>query len=220
MPPTLSTNEIRALGCLIEKSVTTPDVYPLSLNALTTACNQKSNREPVLQLSETDVQSAIDSLVEKTLARPDRGSSRVARYAHRVDDRLFGELAFSGEELAVICLLLLRGPQTAGELRSRSNRLFAFSGIEQVEAVLDGLSTRDDGPYVVALAREPGRREIRHRHCFSDPAERTEAPTAAPVESRADQEAATGSLSERVKALEARVEELSALVDELINQSD
>ena len=167
----LTPPESRVIGCLIEKEITTPAQYPLSLSALTTACNQKSSREPVMQLSDTQVQQIVDGLIKKHLIS-DRGGfgSRVTKYQHRFANVGFGSLEFSPQEIGILCLLLLRGPQTPGELRSRSNRLCQFEDVSETEAVLQGLIERRDGPFVVRLAREPGRREVRYAHLFGDDA--------------------------------------------------
>ena len=164
--------ESRVVGCLIEKEITTPAQYPLSLSALTAACNQKSSREPVMQLSDTEVQQIVDGLIRKHLVS-DRGGfgSRVTKYQHRFANVGFGSLEFSAQEIGILCLLLLRGPQTPGELRSRSNRLCQFDDVSETEAVLQGLIERRDGPFVVRLAREPGRRELRYAHLCGDDAE-------------------------------------------------
>jgi len=166
----LTPSEARVIGCLIEKEITTPAQYPLSLVALKTACNQKSNREPVMQLGDTEMQQVVDGLIKKHLVS-DRGGfgSRVTKYQHRFANVGFGSLEFSAQEMGVICLLLLRGPQTPGELRSRSNRLSRFDDVGETEAVLQGLAERKDGPFVVQLARQPGRREARYAHLFGDP---------------------------------------------------
>jgi hypothetical protein len=166
----LTQPEARVIGCLIEKEITTPAQYPLSLSALTTACNQKSSREPVMQMTDTEVQAIVDDLIKKHLVS-NRGSfgSRVTKYQHRFANVGFGSLEFSDQELGILCLLLLRGPQTPGELRGRSNRLCQFTDADETEAVLQNLASRSDGPFVVRLAREPGRREVRYAHLFSDP---------------------------------------------------
>lgn len=166
----LTPPEARVIGCLIEKEITTPAAYPLSLSALTAACNQKSSREPVMQLSDMEVQQIVDGLIRKHLVS-DRGGfgSRVTKYKHRFANVGFGSLEFSPQEMGILCLLLLRGPQTPGELRSRSNRLCKFDDVSETEAVLQGLVERSDGPFVVRLTREPGRREMRYAHLFGDP---------------------------------------------------
>jgi len=157
--------EARVLGSLIEKEATTPDYYPLSLNGVINACNQKSNRDPVMGLGETETLEALDGLVSKRLAR-DRtaAGSRVTKYGHRLSGTLGLTREFSREEIAVLCVLMLRGAQTVGEIRGRSQRLCPFENLGQVDATLSGLMTRDDGPYVTKLAREPGRKEARYAH--------------------------------------------------------
>jgi uncharacterized protein YceH (UPF0502 family) len=164
----LSATEARVIGCLIEKEVTTPEQYPLSLNALANACNQKSNRDPVLELDEATVQQTLDQLTKKFLISEHGGfGSRVPKYQHRFCNTEYGTLKFSPQELGIICELLLRGPQTPGELRSRANRLCPLKDVTEVEAALDSLSRREDGPFVARLPREPGKRESRFAHLFS-----------------------------------------------------
>jgi uncharacterized protein YceH (UPF0502 family) len=158
----------RVIGCLIEKQITTPDQYPLSLNALVNACNQKSNRDPVMELDEAIVQHTIDDLAKKHLVVERSGfGSRVPKYQHRFCNTEFGTLKLDSQELAVVCELLLRGAQTPGELRSRASRMAAFSDVSEVEATLSRLGEREGGPLVTRLAREPGRRESRYAHLFS-----------------------------------------------------
>src|SRR5271154_6546371 len=131
-------NEARVIGCLIEKEITTPDQYPLSLNALTNACNQKTNRDPVLELSEATVQQAVDSLMKKYMVSDKSAGygGRVTKYKHRFCNTEFGSVKFSPQELGILCVLLLRGPQSPGELRTRTNRLCEFTHSEQVDATL------------------------------------------------------------------------------------
>ena len=163
----LSFEQTRVIGALIEKEITTPDQYPLSLNSLTQACNQKSNREPVVNFSELDVQQVLDELSAKGLMFDDAGAGgRVARYKHRFCNTQFGDLQLSEQELGIICVLFLRGPQTPGELRTRTNRLCSFASVQQVEQVLENLMQRDDA-LVCRLAKEPGKREARYAHLFS-----------------------------------------------------
>lgn len=164
----LTAIEARVIGCLIEKQITTPDQYPLSLNALVNACNQKSNRDPVLELEERTVQQTVDDLGRKHFVVERSGfGSRVPKYQHRFCNTEYGTLKLDPQELAIVCELLLRGPQTPGELRGRASRMAPFSDVSEVEAALTRLSERDDGPFVVRLAREPGRRESRYAHLFS-----------------------------------------------------
>lgn len=168
MDMTLTLHEARVIGCLIEKEITTPDQYPLSVNALTNACNQKSNREPVMALDDSTVQQTLDELIKKRLVLDKSGfGSRVVKYQHRFCNSEFGSLKFSQQELGIICVLLLRGPQTPGELRTRTNRLCKFVDVHEVESTLAQLMERDEGPFVVRLPREAGKRELRYAHLFS-----------------------------------------------------
>jgi hypothetical protein len=160
--------EARVIGSLIEKEITTPDQYPLSLCALTHACNQKSSREPVMQLSEQEVQEIVDELVKKHLISNRSGfGSRVTKYQHRFCNVGFGSLEFSSQALGILCVLLLRGPQTPGELRTRTNRLCDFTDVHETESVLQQLASREDGPFVAKLEREPGKRESRYIQLFT-----------------------------------------------------
>jgi uncharacterized protein YceH (UPF0502 family) len=164
----LSPIEARVVGCLIEKQITTPDQYPLSLNALVNACNQKSNRDPVMSADEEAIQISVDHLIRKHLVIEKSGfGSRVPKYQHRFCNTEFGPLKFTPQELAIVCELLVRGPQTPGELRTRAARMASFSDVGQVETALESLSSRADGPFVVRLPREPGRRDSRYAHLFS-----------------------------------------------------
>ncbi|MBN5318551.1 YceH family protein [Serratia marcescens] len=204
----LNAKEARVIGCLLEKQVTTPEQYPLSLNAITLACNQKTNREPVMDLSESEVQQLLDLLLRKHFLRTLSGfGNRVVKYEQRFCNSEFGQLKLSPAELAVIATLLLRGAQTPGELRTRTNRMHEFNDVSEVEQVLQQLATREDGPFVVRLAREPGKRESRFMHLFSGQID--EAPAA--LESEDD-----GDLSARVSALENEVSELKRLVQHLL----
>jgi uncharacterized protein YceH (UPF0502 family) len=212
-------NEARVIGCLIEKEITTPDQYPLSLNALTNACNQKTNREPVLELSETEVQQSVDSLMKKYMVSDKSAGygGRVTKYKHRFCNTEFGSLKFTKQELGIICVMLLRGPQTPGELRSRTNRLCEFADAEEVEAALRGLMSREDGPFIARLARAPGARESRYAHLFSGSIESAAEPEAAqPTGVAGDPSApASATLSQRVTALEEIVADLRAKIDGL-----
>ncbi|MEN8166147.1 MAG: DUF480 domain-containing protein [Pseudomonadota bacterium] len=211
--------EARVIGSLIEKEITTPDQYPLSLSALSHACNQKSSRDPVMQLSEVEVQELVDELVKKHLVSDRSGfGSRVTKYQHRFCNVGFGSLELSAQELGVLCVLLLRGPQTPGELRTRTNRLCHFSDVQETEATLQQLMEREDGPFVARLAREPGKRESRYAQLFSGDVET--ALTHAELEDnlavkgqdqpqRIEQlETLLLELQERLDALEVRVEQL------------
>jgi len=155
--------ETRVLGSLIEKDITTPDYYPLSLNALVNACNQKNNREPVMALDEDSVTHALATLQEKRLAGPASGAdSRVTKYEHRLQE-VFN---FDRREIAILCVLLLRGPQTPGELRSRTERMYRFETLDDVISTLDRLSQRDP-PLAAVLPRQPGTKESRYMHLFA-----------------------------------------------------
>ena len=166
----LSPIEIRILGCLIEKEATTPDVYPLTLNSLLTACNQKSSREPVMQLTAEDVMPALDNLIDKTLVSTWKaGHNRMAKYQHKLRHRVSDKLNFSGPELAVLSVLFLRGPQTVGEIRVRCQRIHEFESLDAVTSILCGLAENPDGPYVTLLPRQEGRKESRYAHLFCEP---------------------------------------------------
>ena len=164
----LSAAEARVIGCLIEKQITTPDQYPLSLNALTNACNQKSNRDPLMTLDEPSVQHVVDTLARRHFIMEKSGfGSRVPKYQQLFCNSEFGPLKFTPQELAILCELLLRGPQTPGELRTRASRMAPLTDAGIVEAVLETLAGRADGPFVMRLPREPGRRDARYAHLFS-----------------------------------------------------
>jgi uncharacterized protein YceH (UPF0502 family) len=200
----LTPTEARLIGCLIEKQHTTPEQYPLSLNALTNACNQKSSRAPVMALDEAAVQDTIDALVRKRYIIEKSGfGSRVTKYQHRFCNTEFGALTFSEQELGIVCILLLRGPQTPGELRTRTERLCKFQDIHEVESTLDQLVQRDDGPFVVKLPREPGKREIRYAHLFGGAVEIPE--VAAPAHPEPDR---AGMDVDRITELEQLVKQL------------
>jgi len=209
MPIELTANEARVIGCLIEKQIATPDQYPLSLNALTNACNQKSNRHPVLALEEREVQAVVDGLMRRQLVLEKSGfGSRVPKYQHLFCNTQFGSLKFSPQGTAIVCELLLRGPQTPGELRTHAARLAPLHDVSEVETELEELATRPDGPFVARLTREPGRRESRYMHLFSG-----EAPPFVEDElrpSRAAPASAAGASAdaERIATLEATVAEL------------
>lgn len=157
--------ELRILGVLIEKQMATPDYYPLTLNAMINACNQKTNREPVMNLDETTVQEAVDRLRNQRLVWQIRThGSRIPKYRHNMED----VAQFSDRELAVLCVLFLRGPQTAGELRQRTVRLAEFHALPAVEHTLQKLAEREDEPFVMQLARRPGQKENRYIHLFAN----------------------------------------------------
>jgi uncharacterized protein len=211
METILSDIEARILGCLVEKQVTTPEYYPLTLNALTLACNQKNNRYPVTNFSEDQVAQAVETLREKNLIYVFYGStSRVPKYKHVMPEVLH----LSHGELAVLCVLMLRGPQTPGELRSHGGRLHEFSSLDEIEQTLNQLITREPNPLVVRLSRQPGQKELRFMHLLSGEvvdlvANGEASPASAPRRS---------SSNDQVLRLEQRVDELAALVEDLRSQ--
>jgi len=218
MPVELTAHEARVIGCLIEKQIATPDQYPLSLNALVNACNQKSNRHPVLELDEREVQAVVDGLMKRQLVLEKSGfGSRVPKYQHLFCNTQFGSLKFSPQGTAVVCELLLRGPQTPGELRTHAGRLAPLKDVSEVEAELEDLMTRPDGPFVAKLPREPGRRESRYMQLFSGEAP----PPSDEAAGATDQSARTdaGSLADRVAALEAEVARLQQAIESLKHPS-
>ncbi len=209
----LSGVELRIIGVLIEKEVTTPDQYPLSLNALVNACNQKSNRQPVLSLDESEVLTAVDDLRKKHLVLEKSGfGSRVAKYQHRFCNTEFSDLKLSDQQKAILCELFLRGPQTPGELRARASRMAEFASVTDVESDLDQMMNREEAPLVRRLAREPGKRESRYAHLFGGDLEDSEAPVA--VEPQGVPPAAMG--EDRIVQLEAQVLNLEAALSELL----
>ena len=165
---TLSAEQCRIIGVMLEKETTTPEQYPLSLNGITAGCNQKSNREPVMSLAESDVQNLVDELVQTNQLMVDqKASTRVNKYFHRFCDTEFGSLKFTPQQRAIICVLFLRGPQTPGELRTRTNRLADFTNVSEVESTLTQLQDINGQTLVKKLDREPGKRESRYVHLFS-----------------------------------------------------
>ncbi|KQA16713.1 YceH family protein [Vibrio metoecus] len=208
----LSPLEARVIGCLIEKEVTTPDHYPLTLNSLTTACNQKSNREPVLNLSEAEVQDTVEALIARRLVSDESSfNSRTSKYQHRFCNTEFGDLKLNEQELGLVCCLLLRGAQTPGELRTRTNRLCNFSDVKETEAVLDRLTNRDSGALVVKLPREPGKRESRYHHLFCGDVDMSAFASSSENENVASSQLAE--LEQEVAALREEVAELRALIE-------
>ena len=209
----LTANECRVIGCLLEKSVTTPDQYPLTLNALTNACNQKSARDPVMSLTQGAVQNTVRLLEEQHLLRVEDNFKRgTEKYSHRFCNTSFSELQLDTAQYAIVCLLLLRGPQTPGELRARSGRLHEFAENGEVVVALDSMIDREGDPLVVKLPRTPGRKDSEYMHLFSGDidvgAYAEEAAAAAPA-SRSDR---LGELEQRVAELEAEVAELKQLL--------
>lgn len=196
--------EVRVLGSLIEKDITTPDYYPLSLNALVNACNQKNNRDPVMSVDEDAVRQGLSSLQEKRLAGPAGGAdSRVTKYEHRLQE-VFN---FDRREIAIVCVLLLRGPQTPGELRGRAERMYPFETLEDVDSTLQRLMEREP-PLAAALARQPGTKESRYMHLFSgEPSEATVRPPTRTAPGESD--------TSRIQALENELSSLRSQVSEL-----
>ena len=215
----LTALEARVIGCLIEKQITTPDQYPLSLNALTLACNQKSNRDPMMNLDDAAVQATIDALSKKHLVIEKSGfGSRVPKYQHRFCNTEFGTLKFTPQELAILCELMLRGSQTPGELRSRASRMAPFADVTEVETALRSLSTREDGPFVVRLAREPGRRDSAYAQLFTGPVANVagdDEPAYVASTSAGLSGAAMSGGASRLDRLEQEVKDLRAELDSL-----
>lgn len=207
----LTAVEARVVGSLMEKQVTTPEQYPMSVNGVVTACNQKTNREPVMDLKEHDVQETLDTLVKRHFLRTVSGfGNRVTKYEQRFCNSEFGDLKLSAAEVAVVTILLLRGAQTPGELRSRAGRMFEFSDMAQVEATLENLANREDGPFVVRLPREPGKRESRYMHLFSGEVDASQTISSESVAAPGDD------LTARVEQLENEVAELKQRLDSLL----
>ena len=224
LEPALTDIEVRILGSLIEKEVTTPDNYPLSLNALTAACNQTSNRDPIMQLEESAISESIVALRRRSLVRAIQPSgSRVTKYSH-----LLGEaLNLDARELAVLDVLMLRGPQTAGELNARTGRLAEFADIAQIETTLEGLSTRQPAALVLKLPRRAGQKEMRYAHLLggtpaqSDVEESSESMTPAPRRTASAGAADVGQiamLEQAVEDLKSEVAKLRAQFEEFRSQ--
>lgn len=204
MSMTINETEARILGSLVEKQLTTPEYYPLTLNALTAACNQKSNRDPVMSLGETEILAAIDSLRDKNLVYLYYGStSRTVKYKHMLPN----VFELDAAAVAILTLLLLRGPQTTGEMRGRADRLHEFAGIGEVQETLDLLAHREE-PLVVKLERQPGQKEPRYAHLLSGEIDVSQ------INFATEKPAASGS-SERIEKLEGDVERLNTEVSEL-----
>lgn len=214
----LSPEELRVLGSLVEKASTTPEQYPLSVNALRNACNQKSSRDPVMELDESGVREAITSLTRRGLVKMGSGyGGRVSKFAHRFGEAASG-LELGDDQVAVLCVLFLRGPQTPGELRARTQRLHEFADTAAVEAVLERIEQHAEGPLVRRLERQPGKREHRYVHCFGAQSGQSEAEAAvaasAPVPASASRSAG-GDLDARVAALEQELCEVRKRLDRL-----
>lgn len=211
--------EARVLGCLIEKELTTPDYYPLTLNSLTVACNQKSNRFPVMSVDDTDAARALDHLRTKHLAREVHlAGSRTPKYEHKADE----EWELTGQEIAVLCALLLRGPQTPGELRTRTGRMFAFQTLGEVEETLHKLEDHGQGNFVVELPRQPGHKENRFMHLLSGEPVFESTPAVigaepAMLQVRAENER-IAALEEAIQVLQDQLSELEASFEKFKSQ--
>lgn len=207
--PVLSQAEARVLGVLVEKQRTVPDTYPLTLNALVAGCNQKTSREPILALSDTEVQEALDALKSRSMVIETSGG-RVMRYAHNVERAL----ALPAQSVAVLAALFLRGPQTAGELRINAERMHRFADISTVDAFLDELAERQDGALVVEVPRTPGTRETRWMQLLTGPAPAAATPNA-PAETHSSASADPAALTREVSALREEVAALRAEIEAL-----
>ena len=216
----LTAKQARVIGVLLEKEVTTPDQYPLSLNGLTNGCNQKSSREPVMNLSESEVQEVLDELREKKLTFQQSGAtSRVVKYRHRFCNTEFSDLQFNPQQKAIMCVLLLRGPQTPGELRTRTNRLAEFANVDEVEAALEAMKDLRGEQLVMQFSREPGKRECRYDQMLTEQAlvqaatsDFQDSVSSAPNTQPSAQQ---GNMHERMAMLEQQVSDLSQQVVEL-----
>src|SRR5215510_12065675 len=212
MPTILTEVELRVLGSLVEKQITTPEYYPLTLNSLTLACNQKNNRNPITSYDESTVGQALESLREKNLAYVFYGStSRVPKYKHVMPEVMH----LSPAELAIMGVLMLRGAQTPGELRGNGSRLYQFSGLEEVEQTLNGLMSHDPDPLVVRLPRQQGQKEVRFAHLLSGTIDVESLAEADPV-----RRSSRNSNEDRVQRLEEEVATLRAEITNLQNQFD
>jgi uncharacterized protein YceH (UPF0502 family) len=209
--PNLNANEARVIGCLMEKSVVTPDQYPLTLNGLTNACNQKSSRNPVMSLEQGMVQRTVRDLQVKHLVRLEENFKRgVEKYAQRFCNTPFGDYKFDPPQFAIVCLLLLRGPQTPGELRARSGRLHTFADNAAVVDALTGLLEWEGTPLVVKLPRTPGRKDAEYMHLFCGPVdvEAHASQAQAAMATGTSERVSVSELAQRVSSLEAEVAEL------------
>jgi uncharacterized protein YceH (UPF0502 family) len=209
MAPNLSTLEARVLGVLVEKQRAVPDTYPLSLNALTAGCNQKTSRDPIMEVTEAEVQATVDSLRHASLVIESSGG-RVMRYAHNLERAL----DLPGPAVALLAVLMLRGPQTSGELRINSDRLHRFADISAVEGYLNELAARPSGGLVVELARAPGARETRWAHLLSG-APATAAPDGGTTTVRDDVPPEAIALAARLAQIEAEIDDLRRTIAEL-----
>ncbi|MFV2056930.1 MAG: YceH family protein [Thiohalomonadales bacterium] len=212
----LTQYQARIIGCLLEKETTTPEQYPLSLNSLTNACNQKSNREPVLCLEETTVQVVLDELTKARLVVEKTGfGSRISKYQQRFCNTELGNVQLTEQERAIVCVMLLRGPQTPGELRGRTARLAKFNDMQEIESVLQQLMQRPDGPYVCRLARVPGKREVRYAHLFADEVIQ---PDTVDNDGPPNNNISNSPIDSRIDALEQRLDKMQLEMENLQQQ--
>jgi uncharacterized protein len=210
----LNDSEVRILACLIEKEMTTPEYYPLSLNSLTNACSQKSNRNPIVYYDETAVARGLDSLQEKGLVRKTlTAGSRITKYLHSILD-LFD---LSSQEMAILCEVMLRGPQTVGEIRSHTERIYIFKNLEEVEYTLHGLAEHDP-PLTAKIPREPGRKECRYMHLFSGGLEAFHDSLAEPTKIQISSEDKIKQLEEEIAKMQSELEELKHAFSEFKSQ--
>ena len=214
----LDPTQLRVLGSLIEKEITTPENYPLSLNALINACNQRSSRDPVLELTEEEVRQALHSLEDLALVAPVR-DARIPKYEHRIRT----VLNLRRDETAVLCLLLLRGPQTPGELRSRADRLFTFDDLAAVQSTLERLATRpasdaagnETGPLTAILPRQPGSREARYAHLLGDPPDLTSGAYSGGTSETRPPATSDPSIVQRLARMESEIASLTSALEDL-----
>ena len=216
MPDNLNPTEVRVLGSLVEKQLTTPEYYPLTMNALTAACNQKSNRDPIVSYGETEILAAVDSLRDRNLVYLYYGStSRAVKYKHMLP----GVYELDEAEVAIVAVLMLRGQQTLGEIRERTGRLFEFSGIGEVNEKLDGLIARDE-PLVTKLERLPGRKEARYAHLLSGEVTAEAAPPRESSAAAARPDERIEALQNDVAMLRNELNEFRTMFDEFRKQFD
>jgi hypothetical protein len=213
MPTILNEVEARVLGSLVEKQITTPEYYPLTLNSLTLACNQKNNRNPTTAHDENTVANALETLREKNLVYIFHGStSRVPKYKHVMPEVLH----LNQPEMAILCVLMLRGTQTPGELRGSASRLYEFSGLDEVEQTLNALISREPEPLVMRLPRQAGQKEVRFAHLLSGPVtveQQAESPTVSSRSTRRGEDDRMARLEQEISTLKEEVQELQQQFD-------
>lgn len=222
MPLNLTANEARVLGCLMEKSIITPDLYPLTLNALKNACNQKSSRSPVMSMEQGLVQRTARELGAKHLVQIEENyKTGVEKYRQRLCNTTFNDLQLDPAQFAIICLLLLRGPQTPGELRAHSGRLYTFADNEAVEEALASLIERDGDPLVVQLPRKPGRKDSEYMHLLSGPidVQAHAVPVQAEKPAVTSERVGVPELTQRVRTLEEEVAKIKEQLTQILDKS-